>query len=203
MKHQNEIIKDSLSNAMSYIEYRALIKHLITKEKSTGNEQSEALLHYSTLNDRRMNRWDKTLKLSAEAEEFFTSIQEPLTWLVISEGWCGDAAHVLPVLHTIAESSPAIDLKIVLRDKHPELMDHFLTNGSRSIAKLIILDDQEQVLDTYGPRPSTATQMVSAQKREFGELTPDFKEVLQLWYNKDKGQTIVNDLLKLHQDLNV
>ena len=123
-----------------------------------------------------------------------------MTFLVITESWCGDGAHVLPVINKVAESNPNIDLKIVFRDEHPELMDNFLTNGSRSIAKLIILDaDTLEVINTFGPRPSVATKLVDNYKAEHGSLTPEFKEDLQRWYNKDKGQTTLNDLIELLQ----
>jgi len=30
-----------------------------------------------------------------------------------------------------------------------------------------------------------------------GTITPEFKEILQQWYNKDKGQSTIEDLVKL------
>ena len=59
---------------------------------------------------------------------------------------CGDAAHVLPVLNKFAENDTTITLSILLRDDNEELMDRFLTNGTRSIPKLIILNADGQVM---------------------------------------------------------
>jgi hypothetical protein len=42
-------------------------------------------------------------------------------WLVISEGWCGDAAQLLPIINKMAVESGKIDLRIVLRDENEEL----------------------------------------------------------------------------------
>jgi thiol-disulfide isomerase/thioredoxin len=117
---------------------------------------------------------------------------------VITESWCGDAAHVNPVINKVAEQNPNIDLKFVLRDENPELMDVFLTNGGRAIPKLIMIDNVSgEVTNTFGPRPSIVTQMVVDYKTEHGMLTPEFKEDLQLWYNKNKGQNIIEDLVSL------
>jgi hypothetical protein len=121
-----------------------------------------------------------------------------VTWLVLTESWCGDAAHVIPVINKIAELSDHIDLKLVYRDENEALMNAFLTNGSRSIPKLIMIDSHSgEVLDTFGPRPSEATQLVLDYKAKHGVLTPEFKEELQHWYNTDKGQNTIEDLIQL------
>jgi hypothetical protein len=85
-----------------------------------------------------------------------------------------------------------------MRDEHPKLMDAFLTNGSRSIPKLIAFDTQfGEIIGDWGPRPSVATALVNDYKAKHGELTPEFKQDLQLWYNKDKGINIIEDLAGL------
>ena len=98
----------------------------------------------------------------------------------------------------IASLNENIDLKIALRDEHLDLMDEHLTNGGRSIPKLIMRDKEtKEVLNTFGPRPNEATKLVEDYKNTYGVLTPEFKKDLQLWYTKDKGQNAVNDLVSL------
>ena len=130
-----KIIENSLKTAISYSAYRSLVNNLLIKGKSTGPEQSEDLTNYSLLNDRRMKRLDKTIKISEETIQEFQKVKQPQTWLVLTEGWCGDAAQNLPILNKIASDTANIDLKIVLRDENLDLMDLFLTNGGRSIPK--------------------------------------------------------------------
>ena len=187
-------LKEAVNNGMHYEEYKTLINDLMDTGKSTGHTQSDDMLNYSKLSQKRMKRWDKTFKLKSEDNSFFEGLKKRVTFLVISEGWCGDAAHALPVLNKIAESSENIDLKIVLRDDNDELIQAFLTNGGKSIPKLIALDDRLNVLFTWGPRPSLATTLVNNYKTTHGKLTPKFKEDLQKWYNKDKGQNTVKDI---------
>ena len=118
--------------------------------------------------------------------------------MVVVETWCADGAQVLPVINKMAELNKGIDLKIVLRDENETLMDLFLTNGAKAIPKLIMIDNQTQeVIGTYGPRPSTVVKIVDDFKQLHGKITPEFKEDLQRWYNKDKGQTIMEDLMSL------
>lgn len=192
------IIEESLKKAISYQEYRNLVKTMVEIESTTGHDKSESLVNYTKLNDRRMKRWDKTLKISEEVKENVSNFNGNVTWLVITESWCGDAAHVIPVIHKMAELSDNIELKLVLRDDNDELMSQFLTNGGRAIAKLIMIDNTTgEVLNTFGPRPSEATNLVNAYKEKNGSLSPEFKEELQLWYNKDKGQNTMSDLVKL------
>ena len=145
-----------------------------------------------------MKRWDKTIKVSHEVVDKVVGFKHNVTWLVLTESWCGDAAHIIPVLHKIAELNKNIDLKLILRDENDALMSRFLTNGGRAIPKLIMIDNESgEVLNTYGPRPTEATQLVNEYKDLHGQLTPEFKEDLQHWYNKNKGQNIIDDLITL------
>ena len=192
-----KIIEKSLKTAISYSGYRSLVNNLLIKGKSTGTEQSEDLTNYSMLNDRRMKRLDKTIKISEETIQEFQKVKQPQTWLVLTEGWCGDAAQNLPILDKIASDTANIDLKIVLRDENLDLMDLFLTNGGRSIPKLIALDKDNNVLDFWGPRPTIATKMVADYKEKNGALDPQFKQDLQVWYNKDKGKSVQEDFVNL------
>jgi hypothetical protein len=148
----NFIQKDIIDNAMTYAGYRSIIDELMTQNKTTGTNHSEAMLEYTRLNISRMNRLDKTTRLLEEIEQKLQQINEPVKWLVLTEAWCGDAAQVNPVLNRMAEVNEKISLRFILRDEHPEVMDAFLTNGGRSIPKLIFLDAREnRVFGSWGP----------------------------------------------------
>lgn len=193
-----DIIKESLNESMSYAQYITLVNTLVEAESTTGNEKTEALVNYTMLNQRRMKRWDKTIKISDEAKQKIESFNGDVTWLVITESWCGDAAHIMPVINKVAELNDGIDYRIVIRDENDDLMNQFLTNGGRAVPKLIAIDNtSKEVINTFGPRPSEATRMVQEFKETHGQLTPEFKEELQRWYNKDKGQSIIADLVEL------
>ena len=193
-----ELIEEGIKNSYSYQEYKEIVRNLLEEGKSTGHDQSESLTNYSKLNDRRMKRLDKTLKIDASIEDKFSKALTDVTWLVLTEGWCGDAAHSIPVMNKLAEMNQGIDFRIISRDDNDVLMNNFLTNGGKSIPKLIAYDRKKQeVISSWGPRPSIATKMVLDYKEKHGKLDPEFKENLQVWYNKNKGENIAQDLLKL------
>ncbi|WP_199726259.1 thioredoxin family protein [Aquimarina sp. BL5] len=194
----NELIEEGIRNSYSYEEYRNTVSNLVSEGKSTGHEQSDALTNYSMLNDRRMKRLDKTLKINGAIAETFSNATTNITWLVLTEGWCGDAAQSLPVINKLSELNEGIDLRVISRDEHDELMNNFLMNGGKAIPKLIAYNKETQeVVNTWGPRPSVATKMVNDYKEMHGGLDPEFKQDLQVWYNKDKGNNIAEDLVKL------
>jgi hypothetical protein len=193
----DKVIKQGLVNSYSYLEYRKLVSDLSEKGESTGPLQTEELTQYTQLNNSRMRRWDKTLKFNEEAVAKIKSIKQKIKWVVLTESWCGDASPAIPIMYKITELNPNISLSLILRDENLEVMNQFLTNGSMSIPKLIAIDEEEVVVATWGPRSINATKLVEAYKEEHGKLSPEFKQDLQVFYNKDKGQSVLEDLLRL------
>ena len=198
VKTTKEVVQRGVSRAMSYQDYRILVDNLSAEGKSTGPEQTEALTNYTVLNQRRMKRLDKTLKISDEAVKKINGFDKKVTWLVLTESWCGDAAQTMPMINKVAEHNDNISFKVILRDENLDVMNRFLINNTMSIPKLVMVEDASgEVIGEWGSRPKTATQMVIDYKNEHGTLTPEFKEELQVWYNKDKGQSTLSDLLEL------
>jgi hypothetical protein len=186
-----------IRNAFTWEQYFALVEQLVADKQTTG-EQTEEHIHFTELNLHRMKRVYKTLKLDAEVAAALAETPRQL-WVVISEAWCGDASQLVPVMARMAEQSATIELRIVLRDEHLDLMDQFLSNGARAIPKLICLHpDTFEVQWQWGPRPANAVAVVKAIKESGGG-----KEAIGLgvqeWYNKDKGQSTIQELLQLLQ----
>lgn len=199
-----EIIKASLPKSLTYFEYRKQVTDLLLEGKSTGPIQTDDLLHYSKLNETRMNRLEKTIVISPENTERINLLRRKYIWLVISEGWCGDAAQLLPIMHKMEVLSDNINFKIVLRDENPALMDKFLTNGGRSIPKLIVLDKETlEVLADWGPRPKEAFDLVKNYKEKHGVIDEKIKTELQIWYLHDKGLSTQNELIELMRLLEI
>ena len=197
-KTTQELVQKGISRSMSYQDYRILIDNLSVEGRSTGSEQTEALTNYTILNQRRMKRLDKTLKISDESVSKIKNFAKKVTWLVLTESWCGDAAQTMPMINKVAEINDSISLKVILRDENLDVMNRFLTNNTMSIPKLVMVSDETgEVIGEWGSRPSIATQMVIDYKNKHGMLTPEFKEELQVWYNKDKGQSTLSDLMEL------
>ena len=198
----NFLIEKSLAKGHDYNEYREILANLLKEGKTSGNEQSEALVHYSELNEVRMNRLEKTITISENNILKLQKLKHKYIWLVISEGWCGDAAQILPIIYKMSEHSKNIDLNIVFRDENEDLMSLFLTNGTKSIPKLIILDKNTlEVLGDFGPRPKGAQKFISDYKAQFGVVDEKAKTDLQLWYLHDKGLSTQNEIMEILNSL--
>lgn len=179
--------------------FRDLLEQLVKEKRTTGEDQSDEMVAYTKLNLSRTLRNEKTVKLLPELKEVLAYAPK-MTWLVITEPWCGDSSQVLSVLAMMAKASLNIHMRVVLRDQHLELMDRYLTHGGRSIPKLIAIDPHGKELFTWGPRPETAQDMVWANK-ELPEAQQLPKEEIyakvHAWYAADKGVSIQKEILPL------
>lgn len=197
------IVAKALFNSHSYAEYRKIVTDLLSEGKSTGNEQSESLTNYSKLNEARMNRLEKTITISEDVISKLQHLDNHYIWLVISEGWCGDAAQILPILNKMAQASDKkIDLRIVFRDENDELMSQYLTNGGRAIPKVIVICKEAGIVRTdWGPRPKGASELMAKHKREVGPIDEKIKTDLQLWYLTDKGISVQEELVEIMEKI--
>ena len=193
-----QIYRNALEKSMSYDEYLQLMDQMVAENRSTGHEQNDMLTDFTKLNRTRIKRLDKTQTLLLEAIEAMQKISTQQIWLVLTESWCGDAAQNVPVLKKMADQNPLIQLRMVLRDDNDDLMQKYLTNGGRSIPKLIaITDDLEKELFSWGPRPKEGAELVINLKEQYGKITDEVKTALQLWYNKDKGVAVQHEIIEL------
>jgi hypothetical protein len=187
------------TKAMNYATYMALMSDLLSENRTTGPNQSADLVEYTRLNFHRMERLNKTIVLSNELQSALDTLKKRWTFLVITEAWCGDAAQTLPLMHAISVASKGkIDLKLVLRDENPELMNQYLTNGGRAIPVLICVETETLApIGTWGPRPAKAQEMVLAYKQHPTGSYDEFKTQLHTWYAKDKTQTQQAEMVDL------
>ena len=188
------------AQGMDYQTYRALVDQLLLEGKSTSEASYD--LHYTNMNVQRMTRVDKTVNLTDELSSIIDQFKANYKFLVITEGWCGDAAQIIPVFNKIAVASLGkIDLKFVLRDKNLPLIDAHLTDGGRAIPVLIVLNDTaDQVLATWAPRPKVLQELLKEWKKETTEM-PVLAEKLHSWYAKDKTQSTQAELIELLKGL--
>ena len=193
-------MKEYIEKSMTFAEYIKLIDDLLLDGKTTGPNQSEAMFNYGKLNRQRMHRLEKTVGLNESLAKKSHNNQRKMIWLIITEGWCGDAAQNIPIIEKIAAESEHIETRYVLRDENLELMDAYLTNNARSIPKLIALDAETLTeIGIWGPRPQLAMDYFY-EMRESGLDKPQMMENLQRWYNSDKNQAIQDEFENLLND---
>lgn len=114
--------------------------------------------------------------------------------LVIAEDWCGDASNTVPIIAKLADMSPDLELRVIMRDENPEVMNQYLTNGSRSIPVVIALDAGFKEIGHWGPRPSQLQAWVMANRAAMSkaELYPQVRK----WYARDRGETTIREVLE-------
>jgi len=189
----------AVDTGLTWAAYMDLFARVVAEGRTTGPVQTEDLFAYTKLNLSRSRRWNKTLKVLPELEAGLP-IKAPQTWLVLTETWCGDAAQCNPIIAELAERTPGITLRFALRDEHLTIMDRYLTNGGRSIPKLIAWDDVTgEEIFTWGPRPAAAQELYSAYLAQPVEIrnAEAMKEQLHRWYFDDAGVSVQKELLAL------
>ena len=195
------VTEQVIQKGFSYSEFVEFTEKLVEEKSTTGANQSEAYLDYTRMCLQRMNRWNKTAKVSEKMTHLMESIQESQIWLIITEAWCGDGAQSIPYLAKLVELNPKIKLRIIMRDEYPEIMDAYLTNGARSIPKLVAFSEDLKVeLFTWGPKPLYLMNRHKEYKHDSKGLSySGFLEEIHLWYAKNKNQDLEAELFPLIQ----
>ena len=143
-----------------------------------------------------MKRGGKTISLN---EELINGLSgKKLNILVLTETWCGDAAQNTPFLGLLEDTFDDVNIKILLRDEHLDLMNLHLTSGGMSIPKFIFLDEEYNIVGDWGPRPAPLQKMV-LNNRDSENPIPysEFSIEIQKWYNADKSVTLQQEILDL------
>ncbi|NVJ85342.1 MAG: thioredoxin family protein [Algoriphagus sp.] len=192
---EKTITAKTIAESMTYSQYREMVNELFAEGKTTGENQSEAYLEYTRIAIQRMNRWDKVAKVSPEMVDLVKKLP-PQIWLVLTEAWCGDAGQTIPYMNKLAELNSSIQLRLILRDENPEIMDAHLTNGARSIPKLIALSPGlTKEYFSWGPKPQFLIDKQKAfRENPQGKTSKEFAQEVHLWYARDKNQTLEQEL---------
>lgn len=197
MQTYDTLTPQIIKQGISFEAYVQMTEELLAENKTTGTDHSPFMVDYTRLNLQRMRRLIKTTLLLDEVRETLDKLEREMVWVVLTEAWCGDAAQVVPVIAEIARYSDKIELQLLLRDEHPEVMDAYLTNGTRSIPKLICLEkDSLQELGSWGPRPATAQQMVLDAKKDPNLTKEEFIQRVHKWYADNKTLDTQQELLE-------
>lgn len=177
--------------------YEQQFQDILSGENSSYPYDSDDYVNYVKMNQARIKRWNKTGKLLPEATESIKNIKQPMNWVLITEPWCGDAAHSHAFIDKLARLNSNIELTIQNRDAANSEIDQYLTNGGKSIPKLIVRDAEGNDLFSWGPRPKEAQALAMRLKVNESMSADEKKRALQSWYNKDKGRSIQEELVEL------
>jgi hypothetical protein len=202
MHSQELFTSELLAQAMDFTNYMQLSEQLVAEGRTSGPNQSAPYVYYTKLNLQRMKRLNKTVDVPAQLVELYKQKANEWRWITITEPWCGDAAQCVPVIEKLAQAIGGIQSQYLLRDEHPEVMDAYLTNGGRSIPKLICLDAEGREVFTWGPRPDVIQEVMNRLKADGVTEISEIVEAIQKAYNDDKQNGIYQEFEVLLKALN-
>lgn len=180
---------------MTTEQYISYFEQIAKKEISSEPYDQDSYLHYTQLNFQRFNRWMKLGKINEQLRNQLLVLEKNLELVIITEPWCGDAAHTLPFLIKMASETKRIRLSFQLRDSNSEI-SKYTTNGSKSIPIVIARDENKKDVFIWGPRPSDCQELRNTLVRK--NTDPEsIKIQLQQWYNSNKGIQLQKELSKL------
>jgi hypothetical protein len=172
-------------DGLSYDAYRAHWRDQKDVSPTGKDPDARRELHFLNYNWERQAHVHEVYTPSEDMRDAVTGIDAPQRWVVLTEPWCGDSAFLLPVIAEAADLSDAVTLRILLRDDHLDVMDQYLTDGSRSIPKLVAFSDEGTELFTWGPRPEGARQRFAALREEYDDKMKVIEELVA--YYEDGG----------------
>lgn len=178
---------------MTFQTYTELFEQILNASNHQPPYDNKDYFDYAKLNWSRTNRWLKKGILLPEVVEKIKQISEPQNWILITEPWCGDAAHIVPFIKMLADLNPLIHLELELRDAEPFRIENYLTNGGKAIPKLVVQNAAGEDLAVWGPRPAECQDLFLEMK----EKQAPFEEVkirLQNWYNDHNGVEIQEEI---------
>ena len=194
-------IKKIKSIGLKYQQYYNLTKSEVESAiLDQLDEEQKKRYQDKKLNLHRMTRIEKHYSVSEELKNLILKIEKPQTWMIISETWCGDSAQNIPFFSKAAELNLNIDLRLIMRDENPDVMDLYLTNGTRSIPILVSFDDSGNEIFRWGPRPQEGKKLFADLKAQ-GLDKSIILEKLHLWYGRNRGSALeseIKELLKMN-----
>lgn len=180
-------------NAISFEEY------VQTAKQRLENPSTEQEKEYKQYYELGLQRIDRTWKKYTPDEEQLQTLESKNfkgKILIISEAWCGDASATVPALVKFFDGKN--EVKIFLRDSDKSLINQYLTNGTESIPKVLILNEDFTVKNFWGPRPKFGHELLLKFKADPESYPREtFYNDLQLYYAKNRGKDAVAEILEL------
>lgn len=189
-------IKKYWDKGISFEEYFKRTEETTTKNEAELPAEEKEKLEYYRLGLQRMSRMLKVYRSEANQVKTLEEKNFKGKLLIISEGWCGDASQSVPAISLFFKGKN--EVRIIYRDENPELIDQFLTNDTRSIPIALILNEKNEAIAHWGPRPAYGIELLKKHK-DTPEAYPksQFYNDLQVYYAKNKGLDVINEILEL------
>jgi hypothetical protein len=172
-------------NGLSYEDYREHWRDQKDASPDGADPDERRRIHFLNYNWERQAHVHDTHTPSDDLRDAIDRLDEPQLWMVLTEPWCGDSAFLLPVIAEAAALSDEVTLRILLRDENLDVMDQYLTDGSRSIPKLVAFAEDGTERFVWGPRPEGARERYAELNEEYDDKMTVIEELVA--YYEDGG----------------
>ncbi len=141
--------------------------------------------------------------LTHEDLHFLRALKHEVHVLAISEAWCGDVARQLPIVAKMSEHSNKVNLRIIDRDGHPEVIERYLNNGAKAIPVFIFFSEQFIETGNWKARPQKCNEIFARYKVE-GDIDTGRKKCKEMMNETNDRMTVdeISKLLDISQGLN-
>ncbi len=186
--------KARIAEGLTYEAYLASWEAHMAMPLKGLDKNARKYLFYARYNAERSGKVESAYQMDEKLAKMIDSIDAPQDWLILTEDWCVDSAYALPIISKAGARNPHINLRILLRDDNLDIMDQYLTDGGRSIPKLIAFGADGTELFQWGPRPDALKQLRETWKAA-GIEGPKLSEQGVVWYEAGGWQKVETELI--------
>jgi hypothetical protein len=112
-------------------------------------------------------RWQRVhgqVALTAGQRALLASFVRPMDVLCLAGAWCGDCSGQCPIFEHFAAAAPALRVRYLDRDAHPDVQQELRINGGDRVPVVVFLSEDGCEVARYGERTlSKYRQMASEQ----------------------------------------
>lgn len=150
-------------------------------------------------NVERFNENYDAFELDQEDADFFSNYDKPVNVLILAEDWCGDVVQSLPPIIRMLERAPEVQVRIFKRDENPDIMNRYLTDGTKSIPYLVFMDTAFNELARWGPRPEDCQAIMRNNK---GKIPMDqIYPQIRAWYKENGNGPLVREIRSILEQI--
>ncbi|MFK7845946.1 MAG: thioredoxin family protein [Rhodothermales bacterium] len=187
-------INARMNDGLSYEDYLRTWEVHIAKPLKGLDKQARKNLFYAKYNAERAGRVVEAYQMDQKLEKLIDSVASEQHWMVLTEDWCVDSAYALPIISNAASRNRYINMRILLRDENLDIMDQYLTDGGRSIPKLVVFGADGTELYQWGPRPQSLKQQREIWKAD-GVEGPMLSQKGAEWYDAGGWRDVETELI--------
>ena len=112
----------------------------------------------------RWNAFRGKVSLTMEQTELLGSFTRRMPVVVLAGAWCGDCVNQCPIFAHFAAASPAVDVRFLDRDAHPDIAAHLKVCGGQRVPTAAFLSEDWQLVLFYGDRTLAAYRSAASSQ---------------------------------------